>query len=86
MFGNGGCGVAITQSGSHMHNRTPAYIGLTFAMCGVVMILVQTAVYMRRGFLRRFLGTYIVVPSLTAMRLGFLFLPGAMDGLLRKRV
>jgi len=82
MFGHGGFEVGITLNGRQAFNQTPAHIGLMFAMCSVVMILVQTAVYMRPGFLRRFRGTYIVVPSLTAMGLGFLFLPGAMDGLL----
>jgi DHA1 family multidrug resistance protein-like MFS transporter len=82
MFGHGGFEVGITLNGRQALNQSPAHIGLMFAMCSVVMILVQTAVYMCPGFLRRFQGTYIVVPSLTAMGLGFLFLPGAKDGFL----
>lgn len=82
MFGHGGFEVGITLNGRLALNQTPADIGLMFAMCSVVMILVQTAVYMWPGFLRRFQGTYIVVPSLAAMGLGLLFLSGAKDGLL----
>jgi predicted MFS family arabinose efflux permease len=82
MFGHGGFEVGITLNGRQAFNQTPAHIGLMFAMCSVVMILVQTAVYLWPGFLRRFRGTYIVVPSLTAMGLGFLFLPGAKAGVL----
>ena len=82
MFGHGGFEVGITLNGRLALNQTPSHIGLMFAMCSVVMILVQTAVYMWPGFLRRFRGTYIVVPSLTAMGVGLLFLPGAKDGFL----
>ena len=82
MFGHGGFEVGITLQGRQVFGHDPYQIGLMFAMCAVVMILVQTAVYVRPGFLSRFRGTYIVVPSLTAMTLGFLFLPGAHDGLL----
>ena len=81
MFGHGGFEVGITLNGRLALNQTPSHIGLMFAMCSVVMILVQTAVYMWPGFLKRFQGTYIVVPSLAAIGLGFLFLPGARDGL-----
>ena len=82
MFGHGGFEVGITLQGRQALDHDPFQIGLMFAMCSVVMILVQTAVYMCPGFLRRFHGTYIVVPSLTAMSLGFMFLPGAMSGFL----
>ena len=82
MFGHGSFEVGITLNGRLALNQTPYHIGLMFAMCSVVMILVQTAVYMWPGFLRRFQGTYIVVPSLAAMGLGFMFLPGARDDFL----
>lgn len=82
MFGHGGFEVGITLQGRQVFGHDPYQIGLMFAMCSVVMILVQTAVYIWPGFLKRFRGTYIVVPSLAAMGLGFLFLPGAHDGLL----
>jgi predicted MFS family arabinose efflux permease len=82
MFGHGGFEVGITLQGRQVFGHDPYQIGLMFAMCAVVMILVQTAVYIRPGFLSRFRGTYIVVPSLIAMAIGFLFLPGVHNGLL----
>ena len=82
MFGHGGFEVGLTLNGRLELNQTPYHIGLMFAMCSIVMILVQTAIYMWPGFLGRFRGTYIVVPSLAAMGLGFLFLPGTKESLL----
>ena len=82
MFGHGSFEVGITLQGRQVFGHDPYQIGLMFAMCAVVMILVQTVVYLRPGNLSRLRGTYIVVPSLTAMAVGFLFLPGAHDGLL----
>ena len=82
MFGHGAFEVGITLNGRQALGQTPYHIGLMFVMCSVIMIVVQTSVYLWPSFIRRFHGTYIIVPSLTLMGLGFLFLPGARDGLL----
>jgi MFS family permease len=80
MFGHGGFEVGITLQGRQVFGHDPYQIGLMFAMCSVVMILVQTAAYSWPGLSRRFHGTSIAVPSLAAMSLGFVFLPGVDDG------